>query len=71
MSEQDFSLQNRLVKDKLLTPEDLYCIGAEFASGENEERAFGASVLEKVIAASPRSALGKRAKEKMGSPKRK
>lgn len=71
MSEPEFTLATRLTKDKLLTPEDLYCIGAEFAAGEAEERSFGSGLLEKVVAGSPRSALGKRAREKLGPVRRK
>lgn len=70
MAEPDFNLAARLAKEKLLSPEDLFVVGSHFAGGEAEERALGAALLEKVVAASPRSALGKKAKERLGTVKR-
>jgi HEAT repeat protein len=71
MSESDFQLAQRLAKDRFLVPDDLFAIGADFAGGEAEERAFGTAILEKVVAATPRSVLGKRAREKLHSMRRK
>lgn len=59
---EDFPLFDRLRKETVLTPDELYYLGWHFAEQENSERALGAQILHLVMRKAPRSHLSKDAR---------
>jgi HEAT repeat protein len=60
-----FPLFESLKKEKKLAPEDLFSLGFTFAERPGAERDLGKSLLEHVAAKSPRTKMGKSAKNKL------
>ena len=61
-----YPVARKLKKDRTLTPEDLFFVGFNFAESQDEdEREFGGELLSHLAETSPRSKLGKSAKNKL------
>jgi hypothetical protein len=61
-----FPLSAKLRKDKSLTPDDLFFVGFNFAeSKDDDEKEFGGTLLSHLVKKSPRSKLGRSAKNKL------
>jgi hypothetical protein len=60
-----FSLLDALKKEKDLTPDDLIYLGFCFAEGSAEERPLGEGILRFLAHRSPRTKIGKSAKNKL------
>jgi hypothetical protein len=66
-----FGLARRLTREPGLLPEDLFFVGFNFCESTNEdERDFGATLLAHLADKSPRSKLGRSAKNKLRLQKR-
>jgi HEAT repeat protein len=60
------NISGRLKKEKSLTPEDLFFIGFNFSESKDEdEKELGGALLEHLSTHSPRSKLGRSAKNKL------
>ncbi|MCX7590990.1 MAG: hypothetical protein N2255_05115 [Kiritimatiellae bacterium] len=62
---RSFPLLERLTKDRLLDPAELYYVGFHFAEGVGQDKEFGQKVLEYVVKRWPKSREGKAAKNKL------
>jgi hypothetical protein len=63
---QGYPLAKKLVKDKSISADDLFFVGFNFAeSSDEDEREFGGDLLGHLVSKSPRSKLGRSAKNKM------
>ncbi len=60
-----FPLGERLRKERVLTPEELFYIAFNFAEGGGEEKGLARELLEHVAAKSSRTKVGKAAKNKL------
>jgi len=61
-----YPVASKLKKEKSLTPEDLFFVGFNFSeSKDEEEKAFGGELLERLASKAPRSKLGRSAKNKL------
>jgi HEAT repeat protein len=60
-----FPLLESLKKEKKLEPEDIFSLGFNFAERPGDERDLGKGLLEHVAAKSPRTKIGKSAKNKL------
>lgn len=60
-----FPVLESLKREKALEPEDLFYLGFHFAEGATPERSLGQEILEFLAARSPRSKIGKSAKNKL------
>jgi HEAT repeat protein len=61
-----FPLSSKLRRDKSVTPDDLFFVGFNFAeSKDDEEKEFGGTLLHHLVKKSPRSKLGRSAKNKL------
>lgn len=65
VKETEFSLFDKLTKDKHLTKEDLLCIGSFLMNKLQKEREFAAQLLNHLVKKSPRSKAGLAAKKLM------
>ncbi len=63
---EGFPLAGKLKRERALGAEDLFFVGFNFAESRDEdEKEFGGALLAHLVAKSPRSKLGKSAKNKM------
>lgn len=60
-----FPLLESIKKEKKLEPEDIFSLGFTFAERPGDERDLGKGLLEHVAAKSPRTKIGKSAKNKL------
>ncbi len=60
-----YPLLEALRKEKDVTPEDLFYLGFSLVERPGEERALGKGLLEHLVARSPRTKIGKSAKNKL------
>ena len=60
-----YPLLETLKKEKRLTPEDLFYLGFSLVERSGEERSLGKSLLEHLAARSPRTKIGRGAKNKL------
>jgi HEAT repeat protein len=61
-----YPVASKLKKEKSLTPEDLFFVGFNFSeSKDEEEKAFGGELLERLASKGPRTKLGRAAKNKL------
>ena len=60
-----FKLADRLKKDKMLDPADLFYVGFHFAESPGDEKPMGIALLEHLVKTSPKSAEGKAARNKL------
>jgi hypothetical protein len=61
-----YPVAGKLKREKALTPEDIFFLGFNFAESKDEdERDFGGALLGHLVAKSPRSKLGRSAKNKL------
>jgi HEAT repeat protein len=64
---REFPMIDRLKKEKMLDPEDLYYLGFSFAEGNASEQAIGGDILSHLAQEAPASRHGKMAKNKLVS----
>ncbi len=65
VGQPDFGLATRLCSDRSVTPQELFYVGFHFAEQLGERRAFGGALLQHVVAAAPRAAVGASARNKL------
>lgn len=63
---QGFPLFDHLRKEALLRPDELYYVGTHFLEQGNTVRALGAQILHLVMRKTPRSAISREARAKLG-----
>ena len=66
LAHSNFAIAERLRKEHVLTPDDLYFVGFNLAEGKGNERAIASELLQHLASKHGRTKVGKAAKNKLG-----